>query len=155
MRKLLAVIGIILVLGVAFIFYHFAQTQSSYEGLPTVACLDYTEPIVQSFSFSVAISIKNKPYLLTKPLGHDYGNCLHEIFVNDSSGKVFVKTNKKESFTLGQFFDVWNKTFTQSQIFSYQVSSTDTLLVYVNNKPVSTYRNTIIKPNDQIRIVYE
>lgn len=148
---LICFIGII---GLSFFFYHAALTQSTYEGLPTVPCIDYTKPIVQNFSFTLSIQVDNKPYPLNPQIGHDYGNCLHDIFVDDSSGKVNVRANDNEQFTLGQFFDVWQKTFTPQQIFDLQTSSTHHIVVTVNGKTIDQYQNILLQPNQNIIVTY-
>ena len=155
MKLMLSAILLLLVIGGSFYFYHLAQTQPTYVGLPTVPCIDYTKPVVQSFQFSIQITIYGKNYPLEKNIGHDYGNCLHDIFTKDASGIVYVHANDTENFTLGQFFDVWKKTFSQKQIFSYQTNGTHKITVFVNGKEVSTYRSTPLTLNANILIRYQ
>lgn len=155
MKIFLAFLCFIGILGCSVFFYHLALTQSDYVGLPTVPCLDYTKPVIQDFALTIIISINGKPYSLNPSLGHDYGNCLHDIFVNDASGKVFVKANDAEQFSLGQFFDVWKSTFTPQQIFSYQVGPSHHIVVTVNGKLVEEYRDIILQPNQTIHISYQ
>lgn len=144
-----------LIITCTILLYHLAINQSSYQGLQTVACLDPTKPIVESFTFSLQVEVHGKTYPLEKTIGHDYGNCLHEIYVNDGSGTVFVRANTQEQFTLGQFFDVWHKTFTSNQVLNYRVGNGHTLKVLLNNQPVSTYRDTLLQPNEHIEVIYE
>lgn len=155
MKGISVIIGLTIIVVCALFLYHNAQIQSTYEGLPTVPCLDYTKPVVQSFSFSIQISIQGQQYPLDKSIGHDFGNCLHDMYVNDASGDVFVQANDTEVFTLGQFFDVWHKTFTPEQIFGYQVRQGHMLEVFVNGKKVDTYRKTIVIPNEKIEVRYK
>lgn len=155
MKILIALIGFILIIGIALTLDLFAKKQSTYQGLPTVPCLDYTKPIVQNFVMTIGITIDGKKYPLNPTIGHDYGNCLHDIFVHDASGRVYVEANEQQTFTLGQFFDVWHKTFSQNQIFNYQVDQMHRIQVFVNNKLVSSYRETILKSNETIHIIYE
>lgn len=133
----------------------YANNLSSYEGLPTVPCQDVTEPIVEYFDLHIRITIKGENYPLSPNIGHDYGRCLHDIYVDDSSGLVHVRANTKEQFNLGQFFDVWKKTFSSQQIFEYKVGKSYSLEVLVNGKPVTTYRKTPLSPDDVIEVVYK
>lgn len=143
-----------LLVGVSLYLYHAALTQSTYEGLPTVPCLDYTKPVVQNFTVTVSIEINEKKYPLDSTIGHDAGNCLHNIFTNDTSGIVYVKANDAEKFTLGQFFDVWHKVFTPQQIFSFPVNVQHSMDVIVDGKRVEDYRNVILIPQQTIQIIY-
>ena len=154
MKYLWIAICFFIALGLSAYFYSTALTQSTYVALPTVACIDNTQPIKQNFSLIIAIYISNKKYSLDPTIGHDYGDCLHSIFTNDNSGKVYIKANDTIPLTLGQFFDVWKKTFSKQQIFSYQVTTSHQIKVLVNNIPVNTYRETVLKPNQAITIIY-
>ncbi|HSD98277.1 MAG TPA: hypothetical protein VLB73_01085 [Patescibacteria group bacterium] len=149
---LLCLVGII---GLSLLLYHTALTQSTYDGLPTVPCIDYTKPILQDFHVTLAIQINDKTLQLDPTIGQDYGNCLHDIFTNDSSGVVYVQSNDNQTFSLGQFFDVWKKTFTPQQIFSFQTSSSRHIEVLVNNQKIEAYRNIILKPNQHIIVMYK
>ena len=155
MKKFL-ILPLLLIVGVtSWYFYQQALTQASYNGLPTVPCIDTTLPIKQSYTFHILITINGKNYPLDKSIGHDYGNCLHDIYVKDTSGKVYVQTNGHEKFTLKNFFDVWHTTFNEHQIFGYQTSGQDTISVLVNGQPVTTFEKTPITPNENISIIYQ
>lgn len=145
-------VGIVCV--VAAWLYHNALQQMNYSGLPTVPCLDYTKSVVQSYSFWIQITVAGKPYPLSSHIGHDNGNCLHDIFVQDTSGKVFVQANDKETFTLGQFFDVWKMTFTDHQIGRYILPLSKKMHILVNGQAVTTGRSTLLEPNDYIEMDY-
>jgi len=150
-------LGIFLVLAIltsAFL-YEKSLSESVYLGIPTVPCQDYTQPIQQQFTFRLSITINGKPYTLDSSIGHDYGKCLHTLYTNDSSGKVYVVANDTSTYTLGQFFDVWRKTFNETQIMQYPLTTQDRLEILVNGKKVSTGRNTPLFPNEQIEVIYE
>ena len=148
-------IPLFVVIIVAFFLYRIGLSDSSYQGLPTVPCIDSTKPFVQNYSLHISIIISGKKLLIPENFGKDYGNCLHEIFTVDSSGLVYVKTNEKENFTLGNFFDVWHSTFNQDQLFGYRTGDKHTLTVFVNGKAVNTYRDTPLFEGTDIQIVYK
>lgn len=135
--------------------YEQAVANSSYEGLPTVACQDSTKPILTSFQFSLSIFIDGRQMELPANIGHDYGSCLHEMFVKDSSGTVYVRSNAKANFTIGQFFDEWHKAFTKEQVMQYPIGNGHTLRLIVNGKEVTTSREASIAPNDRIQLNYQ
>ena len=148
----IVLLGVVLV--VAGWFYQDALTQASYTGLPTVPCLDYTKPVMQSYTLWIKITVSGKSYPLDPKIGYDNGNCLHDIYVHDASGKVFVKANDAEKFTLGQFFDVWKITFDEHQMGKYILPPSEKIKIFVNGKSVTTGRNTVLHPNDHIEIIY-
>lgn len=155
MKYLFIITVFVLIVSLSLILNQFAQTNSIYEGLPTVPCIDYTKPITQRFIFTIHININNSTYPLEKTIGHDYGNCLHYIYVTDTSGKVVVESNDQNTLILGQFFDVWHRAFSQNQIFGYQTSDGHTLSVVANGKNVVNFRETLLTPNEDIQIVYK
>jgi hypothetical protein len=64
-------------------------------------------------------------------------------------------------FTLGQFFDIWNKKLSNDQIFNYVANGNNPLKVYINGTKVPdgiNYRdiklNTQRSAHDEIAIVY-
>lgn len=156
MKKIVVSLGVLLccVAGGLYL-YQQSLISPSYEGLPTVACQDSTKPILTSFQFALTIFIDGKRMVLPATIGHDYGNCLHDMFVNDSSGTVYVRSNEKTTFTLGQLFDEWHKTFSTKQLMQYEVGNGHTLRVIVNGKEVTTGRNTPIAPSDVIQVIYQ
>ena len=64
-------------------------------------------------------------------------------------------------FTLGQFFDIWNKKLSNDQIFNYVSNANNPLNVYINGAKVpdgTNYRdikgNTERSAHNEIAIVY-
>ncbi len=154
-NKYASLLPLLAVIILAFFFYSKSITNSSYNGLPTVPCIDQTLPIKENFSFHIAISINGNNYPIETTIGHDYGQCLHSIYVNDSSGTVIVKSNTVQNYTLGNFFQVWHKTFNKNQIFDYQASNTHSIRVLVNGNDVQTFENTILHSGDNIEVIYQ
>lgn len=155
MKKLLMLFVLCCIFLAGWIFYKQSTVQSAYNGLPTVPCIDTTQPISQSFSFHLSITILGKPYAIPSTLGYDYGKCLHTIYAKDGNGTIVVMANDMNTYTLGQVFDVWRKTFTPEQIMQYQVSTTHHIIVFVNGTQVDDYRNIPLKSGDDITISYE
>lgn len=155
MKKIFGVLVLAIILGISFILYQKSLTQASYNGLTTVPCFDQTKPVLQSFSFHLSIMINNNLYPIDKNLGHDYGKCLHAIYANDTSGNILVKANDVNTYTLGEVFDVWHKTFSPYQIMQYEIGNNHSMKVFVNQQQVEDYRNIILKPNEDIKVIYQ
>lgn len=133
-KKFLVIFPLSIIVIVAFVLYKNSLHESTYFGLPTVPCFDTTLSIKQNYSITIKMLVDGKPYPLDATIGHDYGKCLHAIYVNDASGKIYVKANDTNMYTLGQFFDVWRKTFTNYQMGDYVTSSTKKIHVLINDK---------------------
>lgn len=154
-KKMLLGILFLLILFTAGFLYKQSLSESIYLGIPTVPCQDYTQPIRQQFTFSLSIHINGQPYPLDANIGHDFGKCLHALYTNDTSGKVYVAANDTNTYTLGQFFDVWRKTFNDAQIMQYPLTTKDTVEIFVNGQKVTTGRSTPLLPNEKIELIYE
>ena len=153
-KKFLIIIPLLGVILLAFYIYNSSLHNSVYLGLPTVPCFDITQTVKQDYSLDITIKIHEKNYPLDKTIGHDYGNCLHAIYVEDASGKVFIKANDLQQYNLGQFFDVWHKSFSSTQLGNCITSQTKPVNVAVNGKTTTekNVRNILLKPNESISI---
>lgn len=154
-KKWYSLVVLFLVILAGNYFYNKSFTNASYNGLSTVNCIDPAEKIVRDYSFSIDISILGKEKKIPSDFGHDNGQCLHNIFANDQTGTVYVKTNEFHGYTLGNLFDVWHSTFNRNQIFNYAVSGKHNLEVFVNEKKVKTFEDTPLFPDSKIKIVYK
>ncbi|MGH7245320.1 MAG: hypothetical protein ACREGI_00110 [Candidatus Levyibacteriota bacterium] len=148
---IVSVVILLIIISAAVFLTKKAQTQPTYTGITTVPCQDYTKPVRQEFSFTISITIHGKPYPISPVIGQDFGKCLHEIYTNDPSGRVFVKANDDTMFTLGDFFDVWKKTFSATQLGEYQNGR---IKVSVDGNSVSTIRDTPLSSNESIEITF-
>lgn len=156
-KKLLSLSIIPLVIAI-ILGWWFADTSNltaSYNGLPTVPCIDPTKKIILNYTFHVAISVDNRKFPLDSSIGHDYGNCLRAMHTNDNSGVVYVVSTENEQYTLGNFFQVWHKTFNSMQFMQYRVMEPNELTVLVNGKKITTFENTFLHPKDNISIIYQ
>jgi hypothetical protein len=59
------------------------------------------------------------------------------IHTHDTAGIIHVESPTVETFTLGQFFDVWGVRLTESCIGGYCTDETNALKVFVNGQPYS------------------
>ncbi|MGE5541095.1 MAG: hypothetical protein ACM3TU_02315 [Bacillota bacterium] len=57
------------------------------------------------------------------------------IHTHDTTGIIHVESPTVETYTLGQFFEVWGVRLTESCLGGYCADATNTLRVYVNGKP--------------------
>lgn len=84
-------------------------------------------------------------------------NCFYWMHTHDESGVIHIESPVKRNYTLGQFFDIWDKKFNNTQIFDNLVSGNNTLKVYVNGSKVvdgTNYRDLVLHAHDEIAIIY-
>lgn len=145
-KNILPIVVIVAIVAAAAWLYIESVTQPGYYGLPVVACVDPTEPILQNFSFNLQITMAGKNVPLSGAIGHDPGDCLRVIHTDDASGMVFVQSNfATKIYTLGEFFNVWHKVLTPGG---------QTVQVFVNGNPVTTAENTPLTASTMISVVY-
>lgn len=103
------------------------------------------------------IFIDGKPYTVPGLVGIT-NECFYWLHTHDTSGIVHIESPVKKNFTLGQFFDLWNKKPAEAQNFTKAISnSKDSLNVYVNGSKVANetnYKDLVLNAHDVISMVY-
>ena len=102
------------------------------------------------------IFINSQPYTIPSQIGIT-DKCFYWLHTHDESGVIHIESPVAKDYTLGQFFDIWNKKFSNTQIFDNIVNGKSTLNVYVNgNKvnPAVNYKEIKLNEHDEIAIVY-
>jgi hypothetical protein len=104
------------------------------------------------------IFINGKPYTVPSQIGIIPDKCIYWIHTHDDTGVIHIESPENRNFTLGQFFDIWNKKFNNTQIFDNVVdgNKNNALSVYVKGGKVNAvdYRNIKLNSHDEIAIVY-
>jgi hypothetical protein len=90
--------------------------------------------------------------------------CFFWLHTHDVTGVIHIESPVNRDFTLGQFFDIWSKKFSNdqirfnnTQIFNYVATGNSPLNVYVNGAKVPNginYRDIKLHAHDEIAIVY-
>lgn len=80
---------------------------------------------------------------------------ISDIHVHDGTGVIHVESPTVQTFTLGQFFDIWGVKFTKDAIGGYVVSGEKTLKVYSNGTLYQgDPRELQLQAHQEIVIVY-
>ncbi len=81
--------------------------------------------------------------------------CLYNIHTHDTSGIVHVESPTAMNFTLGELFDVWNKTRTYgSEFVPSNLDKYASVTAYVNGVEYKgDYRNIVLQDGNRIGIV--
>jgi len=104
------------------------------------------------------VIINGRYFVVPSQIGIIPNKCFFWLHTHDESGIIHIESPANKEFTLGQFFDIWGKKFSNSQIFEKAVNGTkNNLNVYVNGNKVPNgvnYRDIQLHPHDEIAIVY-
>ena len=102
------------------------------------------------------IIINGQNFLVPAQIGIT-DKCFYWLHTHDETGVIHIESPVSRDFTLGQFFDIWNKKFTNNQIFNYVTNGNNPLIVYVNGTKVpngTNFRDIKLSPHEEIAIVY-
>lgn len=78
--------------------------------------------------------------------------CMNSIHTHTADGVIHIESPVKKDFTLGDFFAVWKKPFSQAEFLDTRISSGDEIFVSVNGEIVDTFDQTIFHDKDKIVI---
>ncbi|MGH9986796.1 MAG: hypothetical protein ACRD8W_22860 [Nitrososphaeraceae archaeon] len=102
------------------------------------------------------IFVDGKPFKVPSQIGIDpEGRCLYWLHTHDDSGIIHIESPVERQFTIGNFIDIWNRTFNNTQLFD--TNPTIALSMFVNGVKVPTdtdLRNVNINAHDEIALVF-
>jgi len=82
-------------------------------------------------------------------------DCMHPVHTHDTTGEIHVESPEQADFTLGDFFAVWGKQFSQDQILDYKTDAAHEILMTVDGEPSSGYENLVLQDGQKIVIEYK
>jgi hypothetical protein len=102
------------------------------------------------------IFIDGKPVPVSANVGiNQAGGFISDIHVHDNTGVIHVEAAKVQTFTLGQFFDIWGVKFTQDSIGGYTATGGKTLKIYSNGTLYQgDPRALTLQAHQEIAVVY-
>ncbi len=149
-------IGILLVFSFIFLIQEAAQNSQNCATTPAVEMnIGGHENINMHIHQELTITINGESVVIPASIGLPSAEVMRPIHTHDSSGKIHVEGTCPRDFTLGEFFDVWGETFTETCIFENCVDEDHRLTMYVNGVESLQWRDLILKNEDSIEIVYE
>jgi|ERR671932_1668657 hypothetical protein len=159
--KRFIVIGLIIVvaigIGVALASSKFLSSSSAAaQTIDGIQC-NAAEQLVFHNHAHLDIFINGQPYTIPSQVGIVPGKCIYWLHTHDDSGIIHIESPVTRNFTLGQFFDIWKKNFSNVQVFDNMANGTNTISVYVNGNKINgntNYRNINLNEHDQITIAF-
>jgi hypothetical protein len=134
------IVGAVIVLGVVF------GIQASEQGTMETKMVMHIHP-------QITVSVNGQPVIIPENVGIDnalwkdhsldkYGmQGMSPLHTHDNSGTLHVESTVNRDYTLGEFVNVWG---------GLDVSSGKIIKVAVDDKPISDWRNHIIKDKEKI-----
>jgi hypothetical protein len=118
-----------------------------------IAC-DQLEGTKLHFHVHISIYVNGSPVSIPQSIGIVPNTCYYWTHTHDNSGIVHIEAPAQQSFTLGNFFHVWEQQFTQLQ-YPVQLDTTDNWQVFVNGKPYhGNFHNMTLTSHLLITLAY-
>ncbi len=80
--------------------------------------------------------------------------CMNPLHTHTADGILHVESPVKRDFTLGDFFTVWDKPFSKTQIMDKTVSGSAQITMTVNGEVNDAFENLVLMDKDKIVITY-
>mgnify|MGYP001600808907 FL=1 len=102
----------------------------------------------------VSITVDGQPQKLPSNIGIT-SLCMRPIHTHDDSGTLHLEFRKPRAVKLGEFFQVWEKAFSEKCIFDHCNGAGKNVKLFVNGKENLEFGEYIMKDKDNIEIKYE
>ncbi len=158
-KKVIATIGVGILVVIIVSIGVFSATAPHIPSALTIGGIQCSsfEQLVFHIHSHLDIFINGKPFTIPAQIGIIPGKCFYWLHTHDESGVIHIESPVSRNYTLGQFFDIWNQKFNNTQLFDNAASGNNTLTVYVNGGKVpsgTNYRDLKLGAHDEIAIVY-
>lgn len=158
-RKLIIISAVLIpiIVGgiVASLFLYKPPQSASALVIDGIPC-DSTEHTVYHTHTHLDIFVNGQPYEVPGRIGIEPSNCLFWLHTHSSDGIIHIESPENKIMTLGQLFNIWQKTYSEVQQFPKAPDGSVSPSVYINGEKVviDDYRDAKIFPNTEIAIVY-
>ena len=149
------VVAIALIVGVAVATIKMPSSANAAVPIDGIQC-GAMEQSVFHIHAHLAIFINGQNYTVPAQIGIT-STCFYWLHTHDETGIIHIESPIHKNYTLGQFFDIWKKNFSNTQIFNNTVSGANPLNVYVNGIKVpngTNFKDVGLHAHDVIAIVY-
>ena len=146
---------LIAVFGLMFYgFFWMFSSANSYGDLPAKEMnIGSHQNIALHIHSGLSIVIDDKNFDIPANIGVSPG-VMRPLHTHDSTGEIHIEGPYARDFTLGEFFDIWEKNLNQSCIFDYCTDKGE-LKMYVNGKENSEFGNHVLRDDEDISIEFK
>lgn len=121
---------------------------------PAKMCIQH-QNLAMHIHPQLRISIKGENVLIPANTGIPSTGCMRPLHAHDATGTVHIEFPFVYEAKLGEFFQIWEKTFNQNCIFDYCNGPEGTVKMRVNGVESNEFENHIMRDRDVIEIFYE
>jgi hypothetical protein len=149
------VVAIALIVGVAVATIKMPSSANAAIPIDGIQCNNMEQSVFHIHAH-LAIFINGQNYTVPAQIGIT-STCFYWLHTHDETGIIHIESPIHKNYTLGQFFDIWKKNFSNTQIFNNTVSGANPLNVYVNGIKVpngTNFKDVVLHAHDVIAIVY-
>ena len=136
--------------------YSLMTSQSSYDTLSASEInIGSHKNIALHIHSDLKIKIDGKDFPIPTNIGIQTG-IMRPIHTHDSSGEVHIEGPYARDFTIGEFFEIWNKTFNSTCIFEHctGAGNASELKMLINGQENKQFENYTMRDSDEIVIEY-
>lgn len=123
-----------------------------------VPCLKPGLPIPEEYHIHphLEIFIDKSRVVVPANIGFGLASCERVLHTHDNTGTIHIEPNFKQDFTLGDFFALWEKPFSENQILdcvsNVAADGNTEIRMTVNNERSEEYERLILKDGQKIMI---
>jgi hypothetical protein len=120
-----------------------------------VPCINPALPIPAQYHIHPVLKIiaDGKPIPVPKNIGIAF-RCEKAVHTHDETGTIHVEPNVYVPFSLGDFFDVWEKPFNRDQILDFKRDGNHEIVMTVDGSASEEFEKLMLKDKQQIVIEY-
>src|SRR5207248_711352 len=123
--------AVLVALVVALVLANRTQAAPTIDG---IQC-NTNESFVSHIHQYLAIYDRGKPAAVPQGIGTDQTNsCLFWLHTHAPNGVIHVESPNHDTYTLGQFFDIWHQPLSRTQVTSLKANATQHIRAYVNGR---------------------
>jgi hypothetical protein len=130
--------GALLLVCIAFVIYGLVNQKSNVPTTPVgnIQC-NPGEQLSTHYHAHLTILLNGNPVTVPGQIGIT-SDCIYWMHTHDNSGVLHIEApanQKDRTFTLGDFFAVWNQPLSATQVATINLSADQKLVAYVDGKP--------------------
>ena len=151
-NKTFIIVFVIVVLAVGLLGYrNFFGGEGSGGG--KVPCVNSALPQVLHIHPQLKIVVGGQDVPITANIGLEF-SCHRVLHTHDADGVIHVESHYQADFTLGDFFKLWEKTFSATQILENIADAEHEIVMTVDGAPSAEYESLLLKDKQKIVIEY-
>ena len=142
-----------------FVMYRMATPASATNSpIDSVTCDtgEHTRPDDHHYHTHLSILYQGQEVSVPASIGIPTdGTCLYWLHTHDDTGLIHVEAPaaKDHGFTLGQFFDIWHKKLSPTQVVDFKASGDQQIKTWVDGQPYTgNPRDIVLKEHEAIVI---